>query len=269
MLTKIIIAAVDRRWMVLVGALFIAVGGYVALTNLNIDAFPDTTPVQVQVNTVAPALVATEIERLITFPIEQSMGGIPALTNVRSISQFGLSQVTITFADGTDIIRARQFIQERLSTIEFPPGIPRPTLGPIATGLGEVLHYHVKSKGPEKTSLTELRTTQDWKVRPDLRTVKDAAEINSWGGLEKQYQVLVDPNKLFKFSLTLQEVLEAVKTGNLNVGGGYIDRQGDMLLLHGIARTSTPEQIENIVIRSKEGRRFRLRTWQPLLSVTI
>src|SRR5690242_18744864 len=141
MLSRIISSALDSRWAVLAGALLIAAGGYVGLTHINIDAFPDTTPVQVQINTVAPALVATEIERLITFPIEQSLGGMPGLENVRSISQFGLSQVTVTFADGTDIYLARQVIQERLSTVEFPPGIPRPELGPVATGLGEVLHY--------------------------------------------------------------------------------------------------------------------------------
>ncbi len=171
MLTKVINWAVDYRWLVVVCSMGMAIAGYVSLSKLNIDAFPDTTPVQVQINTVAPALVATEIERLITFPIEQSMGGMQGLTNVRSISQFGLSQVTLTFADGTDIYRARQFIQERLSTIDFPPGIPRPELGPVATGLGEVLHYHVKSNESEQISLTELRTTQDWKIRPDLRTV--------------------------------------------------------------------------------------------------
>ncbi len=181
------------------------------------------------------------------------MGGMPGLVNVRSISQFGLSQVTLTFADGTDIYRARQFIQERLSTVDFPPGIPRPELGPVATGLGEYCTYHVKSADAEQVSLTDLRTTQDWKIRPDLRTVRGAAEINSWGGLEKQYQVLVDPAKLIKYNLTLTQVMDAVRHGNLNVGGGYIDRQGDMLLLHGIARTNSLDQIESIVVKSDAG----------------
>jgi len=252
MLTAIIYRALDNRWLVLFGAALIAAGGYVALTNINIDAFPDTTPVQVQVNTVAPALVATEIERLITFPIEQAMGGMPGLKQVRSISQFGLSQVTITFEDGTNIYLARQVIQERLSSVEFPPGMPRPELGPVATGLGEVLHYQVKSTGPTP-DLIEMRTTQDWRIRPRLRTVPGAAEINSWGGLEKQYQVRVDPAKLVKYGITLQDLMEAVRAGNLNVGGGYIDRQGDMLLVHGIARTVTLPQIENIVITASYG----------------
>lgn len=253
MLTKIIYSAVEYRWLVVGLSIMVALLGGLSLAKLNIDAFPDTTPVQVQVNTTAPALVATEIESLITFPIEQAMGGMPGLSNVRSISQFGLSQVTLTFQDGTDIYRARNFIQERLSALDFPAGIPRPTLGPVATGLGEVLHYHVKSSDPSNANLMELRTTQDWRIRRELKSVQGAAEINSWGGLEKQYQVLVDPDKLFKYKLTLQEVFLAVEGGNLNVGGGYIDRQGDMLLLHGIARTKTPEQIENIVIKSVEG----------------
>ncbi len=253
MLTRIITSAVEYRWLVVALSVIVALLGCLSLVNLNIDAFPDTTPVQVQVNTVAPALVASEIENLITFPIEQAMGGMPGLANVRSISQFGLSQVTLTFEDGTDIYRARNFIQERLSSLDFPAGIPRPTLGPVATGLGEVLHYHVKSTSPSGGDLMELRTTQDWRIRRELKSVPGAAEINSWGGLEKQYQVLVDPSKLFKFKLTLQDVFAAVQGGNLNVGGGYIDRQGDMLLLHGIARTKTPEQIENIVIKSSDG----------------
>lgn len=253
MLTKIIYGAVEYRWLVVGLSIMVALLGGISLAKLNIDAFPDTTPVQVQVNTTAPALVATEIESLITFPIEQAMGGMPGLSNVRSISQFGLSQVTLTFQDGTDIYRARNFIQERLSALDFPVGIPRPTLGPVATGLGEVLHYHVKSTDPSNANLMELRTTQDWRIRRELKSVQGAAEINSWGGLEKQYQVLVDPDKLFKYKLTLQEVFLAVEGGNLNVGGGYIDRQGDMLLLHGIARTKTPEQIENIVIKSVQG----------------
>jgi cobalt-zinc-cadmium resistance protein CzcA len=253
MLTRIIHAALDSRWLVLLGAVLIAAGGYVGLTHINIDAFPDTTPVQVQINTVAPAMVATEIERLITFPIELSLGGMPGVTGVRSLSQFGLSQVTVTFEDGTDIYMARQIILERLSRAQFPPGLPRPQLGPIATGLGEVLHYHVKTDGPDGMSMIQLRTTQDWEIRPELRPVPGVAEINTWGGLEKQYQVRVDPDKLVKYDLTLARVLDALREGNTNVGGGYIDREGDMLLIHGIARTVTVEQIGNIVVASTGG----------------
>jgi cobalt-zinc-cadmium resistance protein CzcA len=253
MLTRIICAALDNRWAVLLGAVLIAAGGVVGLTNINIDAFPDTTPVQVQINTVAPAMVATEIERLITFPVEQSLGGMPGVSEVRSLSQFGLSQVTVTFEDGTDIYLARQVILERLSTINFPPGVPRPELGPVATGLGEVLHYHVKPAGPAGADVPRLRATQDWVVRPELRPVPGVALVNTWGGLEKQYQLRVDPDRLVKYDLTLAQVLAALKAGNTNVGGGYIDRQGDMLLIHGIARTTTVEQIGNIVVAARDG----------------
>src|SRR5581483_4915458 len=253
MLTAIISWSLRNRWLVLALALLLGAAGVVALRHLVIDAFPDTTPVQVQINTVAPALVATEVERLITFPVEMLMGGMPGLEKVRSISQFGLSQVTATFADGADLYQVRQIIAERLATLPLPPGIPRPELGPVATGLGEVLHYHVATAGPGGKTLTELRTLQDWVIRPDLRTVPGAAEINSWGGLEKQYQARIDPARLFQFSLTLQQVMDAVRGNNLNVGGGYVDRQGDMLLVHGIGRTVTVEQIENMVLTSQGG----------------
>src|SRR5581483_8223345 len=224
MLTAIISWSLRNRWLVLALALLLGAAGVVALRHLVIDAFPDTTPVQVQINTVAPALVATEVERLITFPVEMLMGGMPGLEKVRSISQFGLSQVTATFSDNTDIYLARQLIAQRLATLELPEGVPRPELGPVATGLGEVLHYHVKASGRQHPDLTLLRTTQDWIVRPALRTVPGSAEINSWGGLEKQYQVRIDPRRLFKYNLSLQQVMDAIRANNLNVGGGYVDR---------------------------------------------
>jgi cobalt-zinc-cadmium resistance protein CzcA len=253
MLGSIISWALRSRWLVLAGAGVLALAGFVALNHLNIDAFPDTTPVQVQVNTEATALVATEVERLITFPIEMAVGGIPGLVSVRSISQFGLSQVTLTFEDGTDIYLVRQIIAQRISGLPMPPGIQRPELGPVATGLGEVLHYLVVPTRRHGMDLNDLRTTQDWRIRPEMRTVPGAAEINSWGGMEKQYQVRIDPVRLFQYDLSLQNVLDAVRNGNLNVGGGYLDRQGDMLLIHGIGRTTTLEQIEDMVLASRNG----------------
>src|SRR5439155_26055626 len=173
------------------------VGGF-ALTHLDIDAFPDTTPVQVQINTTAPSLTPEEVERQITFPIEQKIGGMPHLQQLRSVSKFGLSQVVVTFDDGTEIYFARQLINERLGTVELPPGITRPTLGPVSTGLGEVFHYVLTNKGydfltmPDEervSKLIELRTIHDWVIKPKLRTVKGVAEVNSWGGYEKQFQV--------------------------------------------------------------------------------
>lgn len=253
MLQSIITWSLNHRALVICGAVVLALAGWVSLLGLNIDAFPDTTPVQVQINTVAPALVATEVERLITFPIELAMGGMPGLQYVRSISQFGLSQVTVTFDDGTDIYRARQMINERLTSLEMPAGMPRPEMGPVATGLGEVFHYLLVPQGNPGRPLTDLRTLQDWVIRPELRSIPGTAEINSWGGLEKQYQIRIDPGGLFRHDITFQQVVEAVRANNLNVGGGYIDRAGDMLLVHGIARTVDLDQIGEIVITSHNG----------------
>lgn len=253
MLSKIISWSLEHRILVLLGALVVAAAGVLALGWLNIDAFPDTTPVQVQINTAAPSLVPEEVERQITFPVELAMSGMPGLEQMRSISQFGLSQVVVTFRDGTDIYFARQLINERLSTVEIPPGIDRPEMGPVSTGLGEVVHYMLEAGQTEPLDLTELRTTQDWVVKPALRPVAGTAEVNSWGGLKKQYQVRIDPVRLFKYDLSFQQVVGAVRANNLNVGGGNIERGGDMLLVHGIGRTVGIPEIENIVVAAKDG----------------
>jgi cobalt-zinc-cadmium resistance protein CzcA len=251
-----------HRFSVILAVAACATAGGFALTRLDIDAFPDTTPVQVQVNTVAPSLTPDEVEQQITFPIEQKIGGMPHLDQLRSVSKFGLSQVVITFEDGTDIYFARQLINERLGTVELPPGIARPTLGPVATGLGEVFHYVLRSKGydfstlPEDEKvkkLTELRTLHDWVIKPKLRTVKGVAEVNSWGGYEKQYQVRIDPDLLIKHGLTFDQVAEAVGKNNHNVGGGSIKQNSQMLLVHGVGRIVNLEQIKNIVVATKKG----------------
>src|SRR5581483_11491369 len=233
---------------------FAAVGVF-TIEKIDIDAFPDTTPVQVQVNTVAPSLAPEEVERQITFPIEQAISGLPHLEQVRSISKFGLSQVVITFGDGTDVYFARQLVNERLGTVELPGTLERPRMGPVATGLGEVFHYVVTAKGKD---LTELRTIHDWVIRPALRTVPGAAEINSWGGYEKQYQVRIDPARLVKYGLGFEQVMDAVKAGNFNVGGGSIERSGEMLLVHGLGRTTTVEQLQRIVITAIDGKPIRV-----------
>jgi cobalt-zinc-cadmium resistance protein CzcA len=253
MLPKIITWSLDHRILVLVGAVAIAIAGAVSLLGLNVDAFPDTTPVQVQINTAAKSMVPDEIERLITFPVELSLGGLPGLQQVRSISQFGLSQVIATFDDDIDIYFARQQIMERLTSIEMPPGIARPEMGPVSTGLGEVFHYILLPDGPEPADLTTIRTTQDWVLKPELRPVPGTAEVNSWGGLKKQYQVWVNPTQLFTYELTFEDLVNALRLNNSNTGGGNIIREGDMLLVHGIGRTINIEQIKKIVIDSKEG----------------
>jgi cobalt-zinc-cadmium resistance protein CzcA len=253
MLQKAIAWSLENRLAVLAATLLVAVAGVWSLGNLNFDAFPDTTPVQVQINTDAPALVATEVERLVTFPIEALMGGMPGLAHVRSTSQFGVSQVIVTFDDGTDVYLVRQIINERLTSLQLSPGIPRPELGPVATGLGEVFHYMLVGERCDAESLMDLRRIQDWEIKPALRIIPGAAEVNSWGGLAKQYQVRVDPVKLYKYDLTLQQLMQAIRSNNLNVGGGYIDRSGDMLVVQGIGRTVNIPEIEEIVVAAKSG----------------
>ena len=205
---------------------------------------------QVQINTVAASLGPEEVEQRITFPIEQAIGGLPGLEGMRSVSKFGFSQVVVTFKDGTDIYFARQLVNERLSTVELSSEIERPKMGPVSTGLGEVLHYVVTGKGDD---VTELRTIHDWIIKPKMRTVKGAAEINSWGGYEKQYQVRIDPNLLIKYNLTFDEVVKAVEENNRNVGAGNIREGTRSVLVQGLGRTTNVEQIKGIVITARHG----------------
>lgn len=262
MLNWIIDFSLRHRALVVVAALVFGVLGVFSLGHLDIDAFPDTTPVQIQINTIAPSLSPEETERQITFPVEQAISGLPGLEKVRSISKFGLSQVVVTFHDGTDIYFARQVVNERLGTVELPEGIERPQMGPVSTGLGEVFHYVLTYEGYDFSKLpaeervnklTELRTIHDWVVKPQLRSIPGVAEVNSWGGYEKQYQVRIDPNRLVKHNLTFDQVTEAVKDNNRNVGGGNISVGARMLLVHGQGRTVNVEQIKNIVVTAKDG----------------
>ncbi len=249
-LNALIDFSLRHRFLVILGSIACAIAGGFALRQLDIDAFPDTTPVQVQINTAAPALGAEEIEQRITLPIELVLGNLPRLAQLRSISKFGLSQVIATFEDGTDVYFARQVVNERLAVAALPAGTDRPRLGPVATGLGEVFHYVVTGQGHD---LTDLRTLHDWVVRPKLRTVRGTAEINSWGGYEKQFQVRLDPDRLIKYNLTFDQVVQAVEKNNRNVGGGSIRDNSQMLLVHGLGRTVNVEQIQAIVITALDG----------------
>lgn len=258
MLDWLITTSLKNRLLIAVlAALLILVGGK-SLLHLPIDAFPDTTPVQVQINTTVPALNAEEAEAQITIPVELAIGGLPGLNNIRSVSKFGLSQVVATFDDDTSIFRARQLITERLQTVELPPGIQRPQLGPISTGLGEVFHYVVRSDDPKRT-LTELRELQDWVVKPELRKVRGVAEVNTWGGYEKQFHVITEPQRLVKYGLTLEQLIEALEDNNQNVGGGQVERSGESLLVHGIGLTTNVREIADIVIASHDGVPVRVR----------
>lgn len=254
-LNRIIDFSLHHRVFVILAVLTTSLIGVFSLRQLDIDAFPDTTPVQVQINTTAAALSPEEVERQITFPIEQAISGLPGLQQLRSISKFGLSQVIVVFDDGVDIYFARQLINERLSSVQTAPGIARPQMGPVATGLGEVFHYIVTGQGDD---LTELRTIHDWVVKPQMRTVPGTAEINSWGGYAKQYQILVNPDKLIEHSLTFDKVIEAIENNNLNVGGGNISQANRMLLVQGLGRTANIDQLRQIVISTVNGTSIRI-----------
>ncbi|MCE9544140.1 MAG: CusA/CzcA family heavy metal efflux RND transporter [Planctomycetia bacterium] len=250
MLNWVIDFSLRNRLLVICCALGLAAVGGVSLRYLDIDAFPDTTPVQVQINTIAPALGPEEVESRITAPLEQAIGGLPGLQSMRSVSKFGFSQVVVTFDDGTDMYFARQLVNERLSSVELTEGIGRPKLGPVATGLGEVFHYVVTGQGND---VTDLRTIHDWVIKPKLRTVRGAAEINSWGGYEKQYQVRINPNLLIKHGLTFDDVSHAIEENNRNVGGGTIRNGTQSVLVQGIGRAVSANEIKGIVITAKEG----------------
>lgn len=246
----------QRLLMLALTVLLVGWGVWSAL-RLPIDAVPDVTNVQVQINTNAPALSPLEAERQITLPIELAMSGLPDVEEVRSLSKFGLSQVTIVFEEGTDIYFARQLVQERLQQAreEIPEGFGNPEMGPISSGLGEIYQYTIEA---ENVDATELRTLQDWVVAPQLRSVAGVAEVNSFGGYEKQYQVLVRPEALVQFDLTLQQVLDAVSANNQNAGGGYITKGAEQLVIRGVGQVQDMDQIRGIVVTSQGGTPVRV-----------
>jgi cobalt-zinc-cadmium resistance protein CzcA len=249
-LHHVIRGSIRHRRLVVLGGLVLAAIGVSAFLRLPIDAFPDTTPVQEQINTVAPALSPLEMERQITAPVEQAISGLPGLEEVRSLSKFGLSQVTVIFEEGTEIYLARQVVTERLGSVELPPGIERPQLGPVATGLGEVFHYLVTGAGK---SLAELRTVHDWIIKPQMRSVPGVAEVNTWGGDERQIQVVVDPVALEQRGLTLSDLIDALEANNANAGGGTLDQAGQSYLIHGNGIVTKPEDVGNVVLTARGG----------------
>ncbi len=249
---KFIDFVVRQRLLVVLFALIVAGSGFLALRRLPIDAFPDVTPVLVQIFTEAEGLAPEEVEKLITYPIEVSMNGLPGITDIRSLSTFGLSVVSIYFDDKTDIYFARQLVFERLQAAreEIPAGLGDPEMGPITTGLGQVYQYIVEGEGYE---LMELRTIEDWIVKYQLRTVPGVTEVLSFGGLVKQFQIRIDPNLLLKYELTLDELVEAVKDNNRNTGGSFLVRGAEEYLVRGLGWVHTVDDIANIKIASRDG----------------
>ena len=241
------------RWrafvLVFTGALVIA--GIIAWIRLPIDAFPDVTNVQVIVLTEAPGLSAVDVEQQITYPIELQMGGVPKMTQVRSISKAGFSQVVVVFGDDTDIYFARQQVIERLQTARGNlPSYADPELGPTSTGLGEIFQYTLEG---ENFSCMELRTIQDYLVATQLKPIPGVNEVNSFGGFVKQYHVLVRPDALLKYDLSLREVIEAIENNNANAAGGFIVRGWEQTYIRGLGLLAGPEDIGRIVLKAKEG----------------
>lgn len=252
MLNKIIEFSIKNK--LIVGLFIVALIGYGSyqFTKLPIDAVPDITDNQVQVITSAPSLGATDIERLITFPIEQANSNIPGLKEIRSFSRFGLSVVTIVFNDATDVYWARQQVTERLSAVkdQIPKGIGDPFLAPVTTGLGEIYQYAIRTKpGYEKKyDVTELRTIQDWIVRRQLLNVEGVAEVSSFGGKLKQFEIAIDPNKLQSYNITITDVFSALEKNNQNTGGAYIEKGPKVLYIRSEGLISTIENIKDISI---------------------
>ncbi|OYY33241.1 efflux RND transporter permease subunit [Reyranella sp.] len=265
MINKILAFSIQNRWFVIVMSIAVGALGAWNFTRLPIDAVPDITNVQVQVNTVAPGYSPLEVEQRITFPLETAMGGLPKLEYTRSLSRYGLSQVTVVFKDGTDIYFARQLVNERIQQAkeQLPPGTET-AMGPVSTGLGEIYMYAVEAKPGAKRpdgepySATDLRTIQDWIIKPQLRTVPGIVEVNTIGGYEKQFHVLPDPTKLMSYRLTFRDVMQALATHNANVGAGYIERNGEQYLVRTPGQVNTLPEIRDIVIGTRGGVPIRI-----------
>ncbi|MBI5506189.1 MAG: efflux RND transporter permease subunit [Deltaproteobacteria bacterium] len=248
---KFVTFLLRNRALVLFGTALLSAAGVLAWLRLPIDAFPDVTNTQVMILSKAPGLAATDVEQRVSYPIEQVMRGLPRVRQVRSLSKAELSQVVIVFEDGVDTYWTRQVVFERLSMAreQLPPGV-EPELGPISTGLGEILQYTLEG---EAASPMELRTVQDWIVAPLLKPIPGVNEVNSFGGEVKQYQVLVSPEKLLAYDLTVSDVVEAVEQGNANAGGGVVVRGWEQLYMRGVGLIADIPDIERIVLKAADG----------------
>ena len=260
-LERVLHFSVAHRWAVVAVTAAVAALGLFNLRRLPIDAVPDITNVQVQINTLVEGLPPLEIERQVTYSIETAMAGLPGLAETRSLSRYGLSQVTVVFHDGTNIYFARQLVNERLQDAResLPRGIAEPMMGPIATGLGEIFHWEVEARPnarkPDGTpyTATDLREIQDWIIKPQIRTVPGVTEVNTIGGFRKQYDVQPDPARLRAYGLTLDDVLVALDHNNQAVGAGFLPQKGEQYLVHTDGRLSTPENIQQIVVATRSG----------------
>lgn len=244
----------NRMMTLFIGALLVTIG-YFSYTKLPIDAFPDVSPCLVQVFTVTEGLAPEEVEQYITFPVEVSMNGLPNLKNIRSVSNFGLSVVNIYFEDGTDIYFSRQLVNEKLQEAreQIPEGFGEPEMGPISTGMGLILFYYLEDT-TGKYSLEELRSLHDWVVKLQLQTVPGVTEVLGIGGWEKQFHVVVNPNALLRYDVTVNDVVEKIQNNNLNVGASFIEKDAEEFLVRSVGLATKIEDLKNIIIKAEDGR---------------
>jgi heavy metal efflux system protein len=255
MLDRIIDFSIDNKFLVLLHALLLLAGGLYCMTQLSVDAVPDVTNVQVQVMTTAPALGPKEMEQFVTFPVETAMSGLPRVEEIRSVSQFGLSVVTVVFEEGTDIYWARQQVGERLlmARERIPEGAGSPGMGPITTGLGEIYQFEVRSKPGYHHSLMELREVLDWVIAYQLRSVKGVIEVNTFGGELKTYQVRIDAARLLDHKISLGRLFEALKQNNANEGGGSVTLQGqEQYVVRGEALVAKLDDIRDVILEARQ-----------------
>lgn len=252
MLERLLHFSLTQRLLVFAGTIGLVIWGAISWTRLNLDAVPDITTNQVAINTMTGGMGPEEVERLVTFPIETAMSGLPGVVGTRSLSQYGLSQVTVTFQDNVDIFFARQLVNERLGRVqaELPANLEAPQMGPVSTGLGDIYMFALES---EKRKITDLRTMMDWQIAPQLRTVTGVAEVNVADGNVKQYQVIADPERLQARGLGVHDLIEALQNNNQNAGGGVLDAKGERTLIRSVGMATKPEDIEEIPITSDEG----------------
>lgn len=266
MFEKLIRFAIDQRWLVMLGVALVAALGLYNATRLPIDAVPDITNVQVQINTSAPGYSPLETEQRVSYPVETAMAGLPGLQQTRSLSRYGLSQVTAIFKDGTDIHAARQLVNQRLqeAAARLPVGVV-PAMGPISTGLGEIYLWTVETepgaRKPDGSAYTptDLREIQDWVIKPQLRNVPGVTEINTIGGFAKEYHVAPSVDRLSSYGLTLQDVVTALNRNNDNVGAGYIEKQGEQYLVRAPGQVRSEEDIRDILVGRAQGQPIRIR----------
>jgi len=254
MIDKMIQFALRNRLLIVVLGVMVMAAGYYSYRKLPVDAFPDVSPNLVQVFTETEGLAPEEVEQYVTYPVESAMNGLPAIKEIRSVSNFGLSVVNVYFEDWMDIYFARQLINERLQEAreQIPEGFGDPKMGPISTGMGLVLFYYLEDETGRR-SLEELRTIQDWLIKYHLQTVPGVTEVLGIGGWEKQFHVVVDPAALLSYDVSLAELIEKIKANNLNVGAQYLTKNAEEYIVRSVGLAYTIEDLEDIVIKSVAG----------------